>query len=142
MELEPGSAPSAILNFDFQRSDMIDDDDEVCSQSAERGSDTDKDDDGKIHVRVRYISGNLVGSAAVDQNATIGQLRARLAKPIEWYAEHKYLAIGSQSFELGICYTRFTLTEACKNNIWRDEKGMRTLDAVVSRSRSFNAAVP
>ena len=100
------------------------------SVEAQGGSPRDDQIDTRIHLRLWTIGGDLVGSAAVDEDATIGQLRARLNKPFEWYASHQQFAIAKIHFNFKDEYMPFTRTKIFKEHIRRDEKGLRTLDAV------------
>ena len=100
------------------------------SAEAQYGSLRDDEINTRVHLRLRTVGGDLVGSAEVDEDATIGQLRARLNKPPEWYAHHKQFVIATTHFNFNDDYMRFTQIEIVKEHIRRDEKGLRTLDAV------------
>ena len=101
------------------------------SVEAQYGSPRDDEIHSRIHLRLRTIVEDLVGSAEVDEDATIGQLRARLDKPLEWYAHHKQFVIATTHFNFNDDYMRFTQTKVVKEHIRRDEEGLRTLDATV-----------
>ena len=105
-------------------------DDAVC------GSVSDDEMHARIHVRITTMGGDLVGSATVDADATMGQVRAKLGKPREWYSCYNRLIIGTQSFEFDECYTRIMCTKVAKANIRRDENDVRVLDAVAIHAKA------
>ena len=91
---------------------------------------------GRISLRVRNISGVIVGYAEVDEDATVGQLRARLGMPPEWYALYKHFVVADTSFEFEHAYTRFMKTKAARKSIQRIGLGRRVLDVTVVASSS------
>ena len=94
-------------------------------------SPSDDETDTRIHVQLWTIAGDLVGNAALDVDATIGQFRTRLNKPLQWYKQYKQFVIATTTFNFDDDYMRFTQTKVVKEHIWRDETGLRTLRAVV-----------
>ena len=112
-----------------------DDDDDGCSHFAEDGDHTDEEaHSGDIHVRLNTAGGELVGTATVDSDATIGQLVARLDKSSEWSACYKHFVVATTSFELDDYYMRFTQTKVVKESIERDAQRGRILHAHVVAS--------
>ena len=113
--------------------------DQECDDCSTVGRVSDEDglaSHGRISLRVRNISGVIVGYAEVDEDATVGQLRARLGMPPEWYALYKHFVVADTSFEFEDPYMRFMKTGAVRKSIQRIGQGLRALDVVVVASPS------
>ena len=103
----------------------------MSSVDAQCGSHIDEENDNLIHVQLSTIAGLFVGQAALDDDATIGQFRARLNNPPQWYMQYKQFVIATTSFKFDDEYMRFTKTKVVKEHIVCDSTGRRTLRATV-----------
>ena len=103
----------------------------MSSVDAQYGCHIGDDDDTLIHMQLSNIAGVSVGHAVLDEDATIGQLRARLHKTPQWYMQYKQFVIATTTFCFDDEYMRFTQTKVVKEHIECDGTGRRTLHATV-----------
>ena len=101
------------------------------SLEGQCGNTSNGDDEGQIHVQIRTIAGDLVEYVMLDIDATIGQFRAKLNKPSQWYKQHKHFVIATTWFSFDDDYMRFTMTKVVKEHIEHDENGKRMLCVVI-----------